>query len=77
MRAAADHGGAVPHRLMLHMPARVARGLDAATAGGRVTVRRRLEQLADRTGADELLASGATYHRAALAASDASLALVT
>jgi hypothetical protein len=37
-------------------------------------VRRRLEQLADRTRADELLVSGATYDRAALAASDASLA---
>jgi len=37
-------------------------------------VRRRLEALADRIGADELLASGATYDRAALAASDASLA---
>lgn len=53
---------------------RVARGLDAVTAGGPATVRRRLEQLADHTGADELLASGATYDRAALAASDASLA---
>jgi alkanesulfonate monooxygenase SsuD/methylene tetrahydromethanopterin reductase-like flavin-dependent oxidoreductase (luciferase family) len=53
---------------------RVARGLDAVTAGGPATVRRRLEQLVDHTGADELLASGATYDRAALAASDASLA---
>jgi luciferase family oxidoreductase group 1 len=53
---------------------RVARGLDAVTAGGPATVRRRLEQLVDRTGADELLASGSTYDRAALAASDASLA---
>ena len=53
---------------------RVRRGLDAVTAGSRATVRRRIEQLADRTGADELLASGATYDRAALAASDASLA---
>jgi luciferase family oxidoreductase group 1 len=53
---------------------RVERGLDAVTAGSSATVRRRLEQLADRTGADELLASGATYDRAALAASDASLA---
>jgi luciferase family oxidoreductase group 1 len=57
---------------------RVARGLEAVTAGSPATVRRRLEALADRTGADELLASGATYDRAALAASDASLAaLVT
>ena len=53
---------------------RVARGLDAVTAGGPAPVRRRLEQLTDRTGADELLTSGATYDRAALAASDASLA---
>ncbi|TFV66949.1 UNVERIFIED_ORG: MsnO8 family LLM class oxidoreductase [Bacillus sp. AZ43] len=53
---------------------RVERGLDAVTAGSPATVRRRLEQLAERTGADELLASGATYDRAALAASDASLA---
>jgi luciferase family oxidoreductase group 1 len=53
---------------------RVARGLDAVTAGSPATVRRRVEALADRTGADELLASGATYDRAALAASDASLA---
>jgi luciferase family oxidoreductase group 1 len=53
---------------------RVARGLDAVTAGSPATVRRRLEALADRTGADELLTSGATYDRAALAASDASLA---
>jgi alkanesulfonate monooxygenase SsuD/methylene tetrahydromethanopterin reductase-like flavin-dependent oxidoreductase (luciferase family) len=53
---------------------RVARGLDAVTAGSPATVRPRLEQLVERTGADELLASGATYDRAALAASDASLA---
>jgi luciferase family oxidoreductase group 1 len=53
---------------------RVARGLDAATAGAPGTVRRRLEQLVARTGAEELLASGATYDRAALAASDAALA---
>ena len=36
-------------------------------------MRRRLEALADRIGADELLASGATYDRAALAASLAAL----
>jgi luciferase family oxidoreductase group 1 len=53
---------------------RVARGLEAVTAGRPATVRRRIEQLVDRTGADELLASGATHDRAALAASDASLA---
>ncbi|WP_029432162.1 MsnO8 family LLM class oxidoreductase [Blastococcus sp. URHD0036] len=53
---------------------RVERGLAAVTAGSPATVRRRLEQLAERTGADELLASGATFDRAALAASDAALA---
>jgi alkanesulfonate monooxygenase SsuD/methylene tetrahydromethanopterin reductase-like flavin-dependent oxidoreductase (luciferase family) len=52
---------------------RVERGLDAVTTGSPATVRRRLERLAERTGADELLASGATYDRAALAASDAAL----
>ncbi|MDP5181621.1 MsnO8 family LLM class oxidoreductase [Blastococcus sp. BMG 814] len=53
---------------------RVEQGLAAVTAGRPATVRRRLEQLAERTGADELLASGATYDRAALASSDAALA---
>ncbi|RBY80763.1 MsnO8 family LLM class oxidoreductase [Blastococcus sp. TF02A-26] len=53
---------------------RVERGLDAVTAGSPATVRRRLEQLAAHTAADELLASGATFDRAALAASDAALA---
>ncbi|WP_166532182.1 MsnO8 family LLM class oxidoreductase [Blastococcus xanthinilyticus] len=53
---------------------RVARGLDAVVAGSPATVRRRLEQLAERTAADELLASGATYDRTALADSDARLA---
>ena len=55
-------------------PDRVARGLDAVTAGSSTTVRRRLEALADSTGADELLTTGSTYDRAALATSDASLA---
>ncbi|MGY1815726.1 MsnO8 family LLM class oxidoreductase [Blastococcus sp. SYSU D00820] len=53
---------------------RVEQGLAGVAAGSPATVRRRLEQLAERTGADELLASGATYDRAALAASDAALA---
>ncbi|MGY1827973.1 MULTISPECIES: MsnO8 family LLM class oxidoreductase [unclassified Blastococcus] len=53
---------------------RVEQGLAAVTAGRPATVRRRLEQLAERTGADELLASGSTHDRAALAASDAALA---
>lgn len=54
--------------------ARVERGLDAVAAGSPGTVRRRLEQVAERTGADELLATGSTHDRAALAGSDASLA---
>lgn len=49
---------------------RVEAALDRATAGSPATVRRRLEQLAERTGADELLASGSTYDREALLASD-------
>ncbi|MGY1836615.1 MsnO8 family LLM class oxidoreductase [Blastococcus sp. SYSU DS0510] len=53
---------------------RVEQGLAAVAAGRPATVRRRLEQLAERTGADELLASGSTHDRAALAASDAALA---
>jgi luciferase family oxidoreductase group 1 len=55
---------------------RVERGLDAVTAGSPATVRRRLEQLAERTGADELLAGGTTFERAAVAASDAALAAI-
>ncbi|WP_185994477.1 MsnO8 family LLM class oxidoreductase [Nocardioides campestrisoli] len=54
--------------------ARAQAGLDRVTAGSPATVRRRLEQLAEATGADELLASGSTYDRDALAASDAALA---
>ncbi|MFI2229114.1 MsnO8 family LLM class oxidoreductase [Nocardia testacea] len=45
-------------------------------AGTPQTVRRRIEQLADRTGAVELLATTSTYDRAALAASDAALARI-
>jgi len=54
--------------------ARVEHGLDAVIAGGPETVRRLLEEITDRTGADELLATGATYDRAALTDSDACLA---
>ena len=54
--------------------ARVERGLDAVTTGSAERVRRLLEQIVDRTGADELLATGATYDRAALTDSDARLA---
>ncbi|WP_101524807.1 MsnO8 family LLM class oxidoreductase [Nocardioides houyundeii] len=52
----------------------VERGLDGVAAGAPATVRRRLERIADLTGADELLASGSTYDRQALVASDAALA---
>lgn len=49
---------------------RVEESLDRAVAGSPETVRRRLERLAERTGADELLASTSTYDRDALLASD-------
>ncbi|MDN4174049.1 MsnO8 family LLM class oxidoreductase [Nocardioides sp. SOB77] len=54
--------------------ARVERGLDAVVAGSAGTVRRRLDELLERTGADELLVSGSTHDRDALAASDAEVA---
>nr|WP_216653938.1 MsnO8 family LLM class oxidoreductase [Nocardioides sp. zg-DK7169] len=53
---------------------RVEQGLDAVTAGSPATVRRRVEGLAERTRADELLVSGATHDRDALGASDAAVA---
>ena len=53
---------------------RVEQALDRVTAGSASTVRRRLDQLAERSGADELLVSGSTYDRDALAASDAAVA---
>jgi luciferase family oxidoreductase group 1 len=49
---------------------RVEESLDRATAGSPATVRRRLDRLVERTGADELMSSGSTYDRAALLASD-------
>lgn len=49
---------------------RVDAALDRAVAGSPATVRRRLERLVERTGADELLASTSTYDRHALLASD-------
>lgn len=52
---------------------RVDASLDRAVAGRPDVVRRRLEELAERTGADELLASSSTYDRDALLASDAML----
>lgn len=47
-----------------------------AVAGTPHTVRRRIEELTDRTGADELLATTSTYDREALAASDTALAQI-
>jgi len=52
---------------------RLERGLAAAVAGSSSTVRRRIEQLLERTGAQEILATGSTYDRQALAASDREL----
>lgn len=49
---------------------RVEASLDRAVAGSPATVRRRLVQLAERTGADEVLASTSTHDRDALLASD-------
>ncbi|MBD3924641.1 MsnO8 family LLM class oxidoreductase [Nocardioides cavernae] len=53
---------------------RVEASLDRAVAGSPATVRRRLDALAEATGADELLASGSTPDRDALLASDLMLA---
>jgi luciferase family oxidoreductase group 1 len=52
---------------------RVEGSLDRTVAGDRDAVRRRLEALAERTGAAELLASSSTYDREALLASDRAL----
>lgn len=52
---------------------RLERGLAATVAGSASTVRLRIEQLLERTGAEEILATGATYDRRALAASDREL----
>lgn len=52
---------------------RVEASLDAAVAGDARTVRRALERLQARTGADELLASTSTWDRDALRAADAAL----
>jgi luciferase family oxidoreductase group 1 len=52
---------------------RVEKSLDRAVAGSPATVRRALERLVERTGADGLMASTSTYDRAALLASDAAL----
>jgi alkanesulfonate monooxygenase SsuD/methylene tetrahydromethanopterin reductase-like flavin-dependent oxidoreductase (luciferase family) len=53
---------------------RVERGLDATVSGSGETVRRRLEQVLARTGADELMSTASTYDRSALVESDAALA---
>ncbi|NUS91313.1 MAG: MsnO8 family LLM class oxidoreductase [Nocardia sp.] len=47
-----------------------------AVAGTTHTVRRRIEELTDRTGAGELLVTTSTYDREALAASDTALARI-
>ncbi|CAI9416208.1 MsnO8 family LLM class oxidoreductase [Nocardioides sp. T2.26MG-1] len=52
---------------------RVEPSLDRAVLGSPVTVRRALERLAERTGADELMISTSTYDRDALFASDAAV----
>jgi luciferase family oxidoreductase group 1 len=49
---------------------RVDASLDRAMAGTPATVRRRLERLVERTGADEVLSSASTHDRDALLASD-------
>ncbi|SEC31506.1 luciferase family oxidoreductase, group 1 [Nocardioides exalbidus] len=49
---------------------RVEESVSRAVTGSPSVVRRRLEVLAERTGADELLASSSTYDRDALLASD-------
>ncbi|MET0930364.1 MAG: LLM class flavin-dependent oxidoreductase [Aeromicrobium sp.] len=52
---------------------RVERSVEQAVAGSPATVRARLDELAERTGADELMASTSTYDRASLLASDEAL----
>lgn len=49
---------------------RVEASIDRAVAGSPSTVRRALERLVERTGADELMVSTSTYDREALFASD-------
>ncbi|MGP5005870.1 MsnO8 family LLM class oxidoreductase [Brachybacterium tyrofermentans] len=55
---------------------RVEKGLATTVAGSASTVRRRIEQILERTGAQEVLATGSTYDRDALSASDRDLARV-
>ena len=47
------------------------KGLGKAWAGSPASLRPRVERVLEATGADELLAAGATFDRAALAGSDA------
>ena len=49
---------------------RIERGLATTWAGSERTVAARIEEVMERTAADELLASGSTFDREALAASD-------
>src|SRR5690625_8028604 len=53
---------------------RVEKGVAAAVAGTVDTVRRRIEQIVERSGAAEILSTGSTYDREALADSDRRLA---
>lgn len=53
---------------------RVEQGLATTVAGSASTVRRRIEQILERTGAQEILATGSTYDREALRDSDRELA---
>ena len=53
---------------------RVEKGLRATVAGTADMVRRRIEQIVERTGAAEILSTGSTYDREALASSDRRLA---
>ena len=68
----------IKDELAAAVPPRVAEQVAAAQArtitGTPASVASRIAQLVERTGADELLASGATYDRDALRASDAALA---
>lgn len=53
---------------------RVERSLATTAAGTADTVRRRIEQIVERTGAQEILSTASTYDRSALADSDRRLA---
>ena len=53
---------------------RVEKALSRAVAGTRATVGSQLEQLVERTGADELIVSTSTYDRQALASIDSEVA---